>query len=227
MPTVLITGANRGLGLEFARQYAAEGWQVIAGCRHPRNALDLKALEGAVSVHALDVTDERSIDALAHEVSQTAFDILLLNAGVHLQKDCTLKELDAGLWLRELRVNSIAPVILARRFVEHVARSQQKRIIAISSGSGSISRVSEGGNYAYRTGKAALNAAMKILAADLAVRGITVAAIGPGHTRTDMGGGNAPYSAQESVATVRATISRLRFEDSGSFLNRDGSHLAW
>lgn len=227
MPSVLITGASHGLGLEFARQYAADGWRVIATCRDPDRARDLKAIAGELATHALDVTDEGALDELARRLEGTAIDVLLLNAGVHLQKDCTLAQLDPGLWLQELRVNAIAPLVVARRFIDHVSRSDQKRIIAISSGAGSISRTKTGGNYAYRTGKAALNAAMRTLAVDVADRGITVVSIGPGHTRTDMGGEDAPYSAQDSVSKVRATIARLQFEDSGSFLARDGAHLPW
>jgi NAD(P)-dependent dehydrogenase (short-subunit alcohol dehydrogenase family) len=108
-----------------------------------------------------------------------------------------------------------------------VARSQQKRIVAISSGSGSITNAKQGGNYAYRSVKAALNMSMKVLAADFAPRGITVVPIAPGHTRTDMGGDAAPHSAEDSVRKVRATIAALRFEDSGAFFNRDGSKLPW
>lgn len=227
MPSVLITGASRGLGLEFARQYLAEGWQVIATCRNPAQAHTLQALKGKVDIHPLDVTDSRSIAALGAALAGMPIDVLLLNAGVHLQKDCRLDELDAGLWLQELQVNSIAPVILARYLAENVARSEWRRIVAISSGSGSVTGMKSGGNYAYRTGKAALNAAMKMLAADLAPRGITVVPIGPGHTRTDMGGAEAPYSAEDSVARVRGVIERLTFKDSGSFLSRDGATLPW
>lgn len=227
MPTVFITGASRGLGLEFARQYAADGWRVIATCRAPQGAHALNALAGPVAIHPLDVREERSIKELAGRLAGTCIDILLLNAGVHLQKGATLAELDAGLWLEELKVNMISPLMIARSFVDHVARSNQKRMVAISSNSGSIARIKEGGNYAYRSGKAALNAVMRVLAADVAHREITVVAIGPGHTRTDMGGGNAAYSAAESVSAVRATIAGLQFKDSGGFLSRDGVPLAW
>lgn len=227
MPTILITGASRGLGLEFARQYAADGWHVIATCRDPQSAHALNALAGPVAIHPLDVRDERSIKELACRLADTSLDILLLNAGVHLQKRGTLAELDAGIWLEELKVNTIAPLMIARSFVDHVARSNQKRIVAISSGLGSIARIKTGGDYAYRSGKAALNAVMRMLAADVAQRGITIVAISPGHTRTDMGGENAPYSAAESVTTVRATIAGLQFKDSGGFFSHDGVPIPW
>ena len=227
MPSVLITGANRGLGLEFARQYAADGWRVIATCREPLRTQALQALKGNIERHALDVTVRQSIESLSEALGQTPIDVLLLNAGVHLQKECTLEELDAQRWLREFEVNTIAPLILARSLTDNVARSDLRRIVAISSGGGSIGNMKSGGNYAYRTGKAALNAAMKTLAFDLAPRGITVVPIGPGHTRTDMGGAEAPYGTEDSVACVRGVIERLTFKDSGTFLSRDGAPLPW
>ncbi|MSQ51036.1 MAG: SDR family oxidoreductase [Betaproteobacteria bacterium] len=227
MPSVLITGANRGLGLEFARQYAADGWRVIATCRDPSRAHALQGLKGHVERVALDVTDNMSIGTLVGTLGQAPIDVLLLNAAVHLQKDCSLEELNEERWLLEFNVNVIAPLILARRLAGNVARSDLRRIVAISSGSGSINNMKTGGNYAYRTCKAALNASMKILAADLASRGITVVPIGPGHTRTDMGGANAPYTAEDSVARVRGAINRLTFKDSGTFLSRDGTPLPW
>ena len=227
MPCILITGANRGLGLEFARQYLADNWRVIATCRDPANAPALHALKGGIELHAFEATDSRAIESLGAALAGTAIDVLLLNAGVHLQKDCTLEALDAGRWLRELEVNAIAPVILARRLADNVARSALRRIVAISSGSGSIHNMKGGGNTAYRAGKAALNASMKILAADLAPRGITVVPIAPGHTRTDMGGAEAPYAAEDSVTCVRGVIERLTFKDSGTFLSRDGAPLPW
>lgn len=227
MPSILITGASRGLGLEFARQYLADGWRVIATCRDPARARALQVFKGDIQCHALDVTDNLSIATLAKTLAQAPIDLLLLNAGVHLQKDCTLDELDAQRWLRELEVNTIAPLMVARCLADNVARSDLRRIAAISSGSGSINNMKSGGNYAYRTGKAALNATMRILAADLAPRGITVVPIGPGHTRTDMGGAEAPYSAEDSVTLVRSVIARLTFKDSGTFLSRDGTPLPW
>ena len=227
MPSILITGANRGLGLEFARQYAADGWRVIATCRNPGQARDLGGLEGRVEILALDVTDKHSVGALVDALGTSPIDVLLLNAGVHLQKDCSLEELDGERWQLEFHVNVIAPLMLARRLADHVARSDLRRIVAISSGSGSIQNMKTGGNHAYRSGKAALNASMKILAGDLASRGVTVVPIAPGHTRTDMGGSNAPYTAEDSVTRVRGAISRLTFNDSGAFLSRDGIPLPW
>ena len=227
MRSVLITGANRGLGLEFARQYAADGWRVIAACRDPAKAHDLRGLKGSVEILALDVTDKHSVGNLVDALGTSTIDVLLLNAGVHLQKDCSLEALNEELWQREFNVNVIAPLLLARRLADSVARSDLRRIVAISSGSGSIQNMKAGGNHAYRACKAALNASMKILASDLASRGVTVVPIAPGHTRTDMGGSNAPYTAEDSVTRVRGAIGRLTFKDSGTFLSRDGTPLPW
>lgn len=227
MPSVLITGANRGLGLEFARQYAAEGWRVIAACRDPAMAHDLRGLKGSVEILALDVTDKHSVGNLVDALGTSTIDVLLLNAGVHLQKDCSLEALNEELWQREFNVNVIAPLLLARCLADPVARSDLRRIVAISSGSGSIQNMKAGGNHAYRACKAALNASMKILASDLASRGVTVVPIAPGHTRTDMGGSIAPYTAEDSVTRVRGAIGRLTFKDSGTFLSRDGTPLPW
>ena len=215
------------LGLEFARQYAADGWRVIATCRDPVRARALQSLDGRVERIALDVTDNLSIGTLVVTLGQTPIDVLLLNAAVHLQKDCALEELNEERWLLEFNVNVIAPTILARRLADNVARSDLRRIVAISSGSGSINNMKTGGNYAYRACKAALNASMRTLAFDLASRGITVVSVAPGHTRTDMGGTDAPYSAEDSVARVRGVIDRLAFKDSGNFLSRDGRPLPW
>ena len=227
MPSVLITGANKGLGLEFARQYAAEGWQVIATCPDPAGAEALHRIGGEITVHALDVTDSAAIDELSATLNGTAIDLLLLNAGLHLQKDCSLQTLDAALWLDELKVNVIAAPMVARRFVPLVARSAQKRIVAMSSSLGSIAMMKTGGNYAYRAGKAALNAVLRTLSADLAAQAITVAAVAPGLTRTDMGGPNALFATDDSVSRVRKTIAGLRLENSGGFFDRDGKVLPW
>jgi NAD(P)-dependent dehydrogenase (short-subunit alcohol dehydrogenase family) len=227
MPTVFITGANKGLGLEFARQYADDGWRVIASCPDPAEARELKTLKGQVDMRALDVRDGRAIEELAQQLEGTAIDLLLLNAGLHLQKDCTLDSLDGELWLDEMRVNVVAPIMVARRFAGLVARSGQRRIVAMSSSLGSIAMIKNGGNYAYRAGKAALNSSLKILSADLAGQGITVVAIAPGLTRTDMGGPNALFSTEDSVSNVRRTMAALGPGDSGKFLSRDATPLPW
>ena len=227
MPTVLITGANKGLGLEFARQYAAQGWQVIATCPMLEMADALRALPGRVRIEKLDVTLGDDIAALAHTLADTAIDLLLLNAGVHLQKDRPLEQLDPQTWLEELQVNVVAPIMVARQFAPMVARSSQKRIIAMSSSLGSLAMNQAGGNLSYRSTKSALNSALRTLSVELRADGITVTPIAPGITRTDMGGPQAPFTVEDSALRVRGVIDQLTLEHSGRFFSRDASELPW
>jgi NAD(P)-dependent dehydrogenase (short-subunit alcohol dehydrogenase family) len=236
MPTILITGANRGLGLEFARQYAAEGWEVHACCRRPEAADDLRALlkTGAqVRVHALDVADFPGIDALAHELAGTALDVLLNNAGIFGprlraggDRGQFFGAVDYEAWAQVTRVNTMAPLKMAEAFVEHVAASGQKKIVTLTSSMGSIAETS-GGFYAYRSSKAAVNMVMASLARDLAGRGIKVAVLCPGWVRTDMGGPGAPVNKEDSVRGLRRLIAGLTAERSGTFTHYDGAPVAW
>jgi NAD(P)-dependent dehydrogenase (short-subunit alcohol dehydrogenase family) len=231
MPTVLITGANRGLGLELARQYAADGWRVLACSRHP-DAEALDAIEqehGDVSRHALEVTDAASIAALASSLHGTAVDVLLNVAGVmHRRAVATEGSARAAFggfdyddWTRVLAVNVLAPVRVAEAFLD------QRKIVTLSSELGSIGANETGGLYAYRSSKAAVNAVMKSMAIDLAPRGIIAVPMHPGWVRTDMGGPKAPLSAEESASGMRRVIAGLTLDDSGRFLRYDGEELPW
>ncbi|MGH6933013.1 MAG: SDR family oxidoreductase [Dongiaceae bacterium] len=226
MPTVLITGASRGVGLEFARQYAAEGWRVLATCRDPAAATQLKAIKGDMRVHKLDVTDEAGIAALAKSLDGEAIDLLINNAGV-LPEDEQLGSTETKAWLNTLLVNTIAPVHVVEQFVEHVARGERKLIANITSRMGSIGDNSSGESYAYRTSKAALNMAMKNVAIELAPRGITVVLFHPGWVKTDMGGPDATVTPQESVGGMRGKIAVLTKADTGKFFTHDGRPLPW
>ena len=236
MPTVLITGANRGLGLEFARQYSAAGWQVVATCRDPQAAPELQALgaaNGGLQVEPLDVADFATIDALAVRLAGRAIDVLLNNAGVFGPKPGaegdarqSFGSMDYGIWAEVLRVNLMAPMKMAEAFVAHVAASGQRKIVAISSTEGS-SPNAKGGIYAYRTSKAALNMLMQNLAPELAPRGIVTAAFCPGWIRTRMGGTNAPLEAAPSIAGVRRVIDGLTPANSGRFWLWNGQSLPW
>jgi NAD(P)-dependent dehydrogenase (short-subunit alcohol dehydrogenase family) len=227
MPTVLITGASRGLGLEFARQYADDGWRVLATCREPEKAEALAALAGEVVIAPLDVGVRASVEAAARRFEGEAVDLLLLNAGIHPQKDARLGDLDDDLWAEELRINVIAQLRVAASFADHVARSERRLIIAMSSQAGSLSIQRRADNYAYRSGKAALNAALRTLALETEPRGVAVVAIGPGYTRTDMGGPDAPHGVEDSVARVRRVIEGLGIADTARFLSRDGDDIPW
>lgn len=226
MPTVLITGANRGIGLELAKQYAGDGWSVIATARDAKNADGLKALKGDIRIEALEVTDEKQVKALAKALGATAIDVLLNNAGMLTGYE-SFGETDTQSWLKTLHVNSIAPLKLTEALVEHVARSEQKKVVSITSGMGSMGGHASTGAYAYRSSKAALNMVMLTAANELRSRGISVAVISPGWVRTDMGGSGATLSVQQSAAGIRKVIDKLNVAISGQFFNVSGENLPW
>jgi NAD(P)-dependent dehydrogenase (short-subunit alcohol dehydrogenase family) len=226
MPTVLITGANRGIGLELAKQYAGDGWSVIATARDPKNADGLNALKGDLRVEGLEVTDEKQIATLAKKLKGTAIDVLLNNAGMLTGYE-PFGETDTASWLRTLHVNSIAPLKLTEALVEHVASSRQKKVASITSGMGSIGSHASTGAYAYRSSKAALNMVMVTAANELRSRGISVAVISPGWVKTDMGGANATLDVKQSAAGIRKVIDKLNVGISGQFFNYSGENLPW
>jgi len=228
--TILITGANRGIGLELTRQYATNGWRVIACCRQPDSADALRTLEaehGQVSVHALDVSDTRQIEVQARELSGQSIDILFNNAGIYGPYDAVFGNTDEAQWLDCFRVNTIAPMKMMEAFVEHVAASQKKIIATMSSKMGSMQDNGSGGSYIYRSSKAAVNAVMKSASIDLQPRGIRVAILHPGWVLTDMGGPNAEITVTESVNNLRGILDGLTAETSGSFFDIDGSIIPW
>jgi NAD(P)-dependent dehydrogenase (short-subunit alcohol dehydrogenase family) len=231
MPTVLLTGANRGLGLEFTRRYAAAGWQVLACCRNPGAAQDLndvaEASAGAVRVLMLDVRDHAAIALLAAELGPQPIDLLLNNAGVYGPTRMVVGHIDYAAWADVLAVNVLAPMRMVECFVEHVARSERKLIACLSSAMGSIGGNTSGRHYLYRSSKAALNAVVKSLSIDLHDRGITVVALHPGWVKTDMGGADADLEVPVSVQHIMGVLERLRIEDSGKFLNHDGTTIPW
>ncbi len=223
MQTVLITGANRGLGLEFARQYAADGWQVIACCRNPDKAAALKKIHGEVTVERLDVADDAQIEELANRLKGRSIDLLINNAGVYGPRGALA---DTKSWLEVFQVNTIAPYHIAEALAPLVAASKQKTIVNITSLMGSVAS-SAGGSPIYRSSKAALNMVMKGLSHSLRSDGVTVVLFHPGWVQTDMGGKGAPLKAPDSVGSLRKVIGRLTVADSGKFLNYDGTPLPW
>ena len=225
MPTVLITGAGRGLGLEFAKQYADDGWTVHAACRDPEAAA-LRGLGDGVRLARLDVTSAEQVAELADDLRGEAIDLLLNNAGIYGPRTYPLAQIDYAAWAEVLRVNTLAPLRVAAAFAEHVAASGQKRMAFVSSRMGSIEQNS-GGGYIYRSSKAALNAAVKSLAIDLAPRGVTAVVIHPGWVRTDMGGPGAAITPAVSVAGMRRVFAGLTPDDGGRFFDYDGSNLPW
>ena len=230
MPTVLITGANRGIGLALARGYAAEGWRVHACCRDPDQAKDLNALkEGSgdrLAVHRLDVTDGPQVANLARELAEEAIDVLINNAGIGGPRG-GFGEIDHDRWQPVFAVNTFAPLRVAERFVEQVARGERKLIVNISSKMGSIAANVSSDSIIYRASKTALNQVSKSLSVALAPRGITVILFHPGWVSTDMGGSQAPVTPEDSAAGIRAVIARATPTDNGRFFNYDGAELPW
>jgi len=219
MPTVLITGANRGIGLEFARQYRADGWQVIAAARAPEKATELQAT--GARVEALDTADPDSIKALASRLAGDVIDVLIANAGVYPHG------LDAAGWAGAFATNCIGPTLLAQALLPNLRSGGLRRMVAITSLMGSITDNNSGGSIAYRSSKAALNAAWHSLAIDLRPEGVIAAVLHPGWVQTDMGGRGAPIDPQTSVSGLRQVIAGLTPEQSGGFFNYDGQRLPW
>ncbi|MDP3877181.1 MAG: SDR family oxidoreductase [Methylobacter sp.] len=231
MATVLITGANRGLGLEFCRQYAADGWQVIACCRNPDDAFDLNNLAGqypSLQLEALDVSALEQIDALSRKLAASSIDVLINNAGIYADtKNNGFGQLDYQAWAQSLLVNTQAPMKMTEALLPQIGRSDKKLIVNISSLMGSIADNDSGGSIFYRSSKAALNAAMKSLAIELQPQSIGVLILHPGWVRTDMGGPNGLIDAEQSVAGMRTVLEHFSLAQSGSFVKYDGTAMPW
>jgi NAD(P)-dependent dehydrogenase (short-subunit alcohol dehydrogenase family) len=238
MPTILVTGASRGIGLEFVRQYAAAGWDVIAAARDPATARDLDDVRrragGNVAVEPLDVTHPQQLEWLVGKYAETPIDVLLNNAG-DLGPRGTHREqlhrqffgsLDYDAWRRVLEVNLFAPVRIAEAFADQVERSVEKKMIFLSSTQGSIA---EGTVpvFAYCSSKAALNKCVSMMALAVKSRGIIATAVCPGHVRTELGGQGATLEPADSVANLRRLVARLSPDDSGRFIRHDGTRIAW
>ena len=228
--TVLITGSNRGIGLELAHQYATQGWRVLACCRHPDQATALNRLGDKfpnITLHTLDVTRKDQVQKLAADLHDCPIDILFNNAGIYGPDDAAFGNTDEARWLECLRTNVIAPMKMMEAFMTHVAASKHKLIAAMSSKMGSMADNGSGGSYIYRSSKAALNAVMKSAAIDLAPRRVKVAILHPGWVQTDMGGPGAEISAAESVGRMREILGTITPENSGTFFDIDGTTIPW
>ncbi len=232
MDSILVTGSNRGLGLEWVRQYADKGWRVFATCRYPDQAEDLHLLtrhHDNVSVHRLDVTVPEDITVLSRELEHSGIDILVNNAGVYHEqwgKD-PLGQINYSDWQHTFEVNTLGPMRVSEALVEHVAKSNKRLIVAITSHMGSIADITSANDYAYRSSKAALNAAMKGLSIEVVDRNIGVLLLHPGWVRTRMGGESAPISVQESVRGMSGLLDRFTIGKTGCFLRYDGTGIPW
>lgn len=231
MGTILITGANRGLGLEFVRQYLETQHEILACCRTPEAATELQALKldagERLRILSLDVSDEASMDAFIEDLDVEAIDVLINNAGVYGHAANHLGTIDSRAFLKTLQINSVAPIYLTQGLLPKLRAGSARRLVFVTSQMGSIADNSRGGVYAYRASKAALNAAVRSLAFDLDAQGFFVLLVHPGWVRTDMGGPNAPCSVEDSISGMMALIERADPRQSGEFLNYRDEVLPW
>ena len=230
MTTVLITGTNRGIGLEFVQQFLARGDTVLATCRHPDSAPALQQLQKEnqhLQVLELDVASTESLQNFPQQLAADAIDIFINNAGVYGPRDASFGNVDGETWMSVLQVNSIAPILLTQLLIDKLRAGIDKKLLYVTSKMGSIDDNTGGGSYVYRSSKTALNAVVKSLAVDLAADGFKAAVLHPGWVLTDMGGPNALIDTETSVDGMMAVIDSLDIEQSGSFFNYDGSVIPW
>ncbi len=239
---VLITGANRGIGLALTRNFAAAGWLVDACCRTPEGAAALHTLAassaGRVIVRKADVADHASIDALAREIGDAPIDILLNNAGVmsggtgasaadRSRTNQAFGSLDFDAWMEVMRVNVMGPARMTEVFADNVAHSTRKLVAMLSSIRGSIIEISSSGPYHYCTSKTAANMLMRNICAELRPRGITAVSLHPGWARTDMGGSGAPVAVDDSARGLFNLLNGFTSAQSGGFFTWEGKALRW
>ena len=237
MPTMLITGANRGLGLNLLKLYNDEGWQIHACCRNPDAATELQSIadqaKDRVTVHRLDVEDPSTIADLKAALGPSPIDLLINMAG-YLGKTISesgglqsFGESDFSEWKKAYRTNCIGPMRVCEALVDNVEASDKKTIINISSIIGSIAGDTFGNLYGYRASKAALNSITHAMAINLKDRGITVVPFHPGFVKTDMGGPDADIEIAESVTGIKSVVDKITHEDTGRFLTWEGGELPW
>ncbi|MEM6538677.1 MAG: SDR family oxidoreductase [Pseudomonadota bacterium] len=224
MPTVLITGANRGIGLEFVRQYAASGWRVLACCRQPDQASSLTEISGDIVIHKLDVADVGAVRSLGRDITDR-IDVVIANAGLGGRSAGEFGSINFEGWDETFSVNVRGAVATAEAFSPHLKESKG-RLAIISSKMGSIADASSGA-MCYRSTKSAVNMAAAMIAAELAPSGVAVAPFHPGWVQTDMGGGSAPTTPEESVSGLRALIADMAVTEKPRFLDFTGTEIPW
>jgi NAD(P)-dependent dehydrogenase (short-subunit alcohol dehydrogenase family) len=226
--TVLVTGANRGLGLEFVRQYAARGATVIATCRDPQGADDLQALAGSnkVEIHPLDVDDSDAATRLVVALGGRPIDVFVCNAGIN-SPPAKIDAIDEAGFLRVMQTNVMAPMRLVGLLVDQVAASAGKKMVFLGSRMGSMGANDRGGGYVYRASKAALHAVVKSLSIDFAERGIVCVLLHPGAAKTAMAGARGTMEVADSVRGMLAIVDRATSADSGKFYNYTGEEIPW
>ena len=230
MATVLITGTNRGIGLEFVKQFLAREDTVLATCRDMGSATELRQLKNdtrKLHIFELDVSSQKSMEDLTLQLAGHAIDIFINNAGVYGPRDSTFGKVSVNEWAKVLQVNAKAPMILTQLLIDNLRDGSDKKLIYITSKMGSIDDNKGGGSYVYRSSKAALNAVVTSISVDLRDSGFSVAVLHPGWVQTDMGGPNALIDVTTSVSKMIDVIDNLNFHNSGSFFNYDGGIIPW
>jgi NAD(P)-dependent dehydrogenase (short-subunit alcohol dehydrogenase family) len=224
---VLITGANRGLGLEFVEQYAADEYEIIACTRKINKKDDLHELQANfknISIYKLDVANFLSIDQFAKSLKKP-IDILINNAGIY--PDSSIDHVDYKVWLDAFKINTLAAFKMTQAFLPHLKKGQLKKVVSLTSKMGSIDDNSGGGEYLYRSSKTALNMVMKSLSIDLKPYNLSLITLHPGWVRTDMGGPNGLIDVEESVTGMKRQIDKLSIKTSGQFIAYDGKKIPW
>ena len=230
MTNVLVTGANRGLGLGFVTNYLGKNVNVVSTTRDIESSRELLALKERfpdnLEIFELDLLKESAGDTLANFLGERPIDILINNAGVGSTNQ-HFEAVSPKPWLEVLKVNLIAPLMITQSIINNVKKGSDKKIYFLSSQLGSIGDNASGGMYIYRSSKTGLNQVVKSLSVDLKPQGITVVSLHPGWVKTDMGGPNAPVSIDESIEGMMQVIDSTDIRDTGRFLNYDGKELPW
>ena len=225
MHNIIIIGANRGLGLQNAKQYSNKNHNVFATTRNKSESKALNAIS-KIKVFELDLNSDESLDNFVQQISSQKIDILIHNAGIFRDEQLD-EDLDIDAWMNELRINAVIPIILARKLKSNLQMGLSKKIVFISSQMGSIDDNYSGRFYFYRSSKSALNSAAKSLSIDWKEEGISILILHPGWVKTDMGGDNAKLEIPDSISQMIKVIQDLNVANSGSFVNYAGEKLEW
>tara|TARA_B100000795_G_C22705040_1_gene401219 strand:+ start:72 stop:758 length:687 start_codon:yes stop_codon:yes gene_type:complete len=228
MTTVLVTGANRGLGYEFVKQYSEKGFDIFACCRNIDQAKNLKKLaevSNNIEIYELDVGNIKKIKNLAQQLQNKKIDVLINNAGIY--RSSTIGNTNYDDWLESFKINTIAPYQIIENFLGQIIKSDLKKIVSITSKMGSIDDNTSGGSYIYRSSKTAMNSMMRSLTHDLKNKGIATLTLHPGWVRTDMGGPGGWINTSESVGGMIKQIDKLTIDHSGKYLDYAGKSIKW
>tara|TARA_B110000879_G_scaffold203391_1_gene280929 strand:- start:183 stop:869 length:687 start_codon:yes stop_codon:yes gene_type:complete len=228
MSTVLVTGANRGLGYEFVKQYSENKFDVLACCRNIHEAkklTELAEISNNIKIYELDVGNIKTIKNLSQQLRNEKIDVLINNAGIY--RSSTIGNINYDEWMESFRINTIAPYQIVEAFLDQILNSDLKKVVSITSKMGSIDDNTTGGSYIYRSSKTALNSMMRSLTHDLVDRGIATLTLHPGWVRTDMGGPGGWIDSFESVQGMIREIDKLTIDDSGKYLDYAGKSINW